>query len=204
MATKSKPVEIIDIDTDTVEKDDAFPDAYAFYIQLSDEPDPVWERYLAKWENALSHKKRGIRVEGDRLRLVFTYGANIQSYAKYVAHLVKITNQRVEEHNKQVESDEIKGMTEQETDRKKGDEIRKQLRQLAPEPMLAEIEVTVEELVLAYETDEETADARFDKMRLFSAPMLLNTIHTIRISLRFACISIVPNLFNLKGINDSD
>ncbi len=130
MAKKSKPVEIIDVDTDTVEKDYAFPDAYAFYVQLSDEPDPLWERHLAKWKNALYYEKREIRVEGDKLRLVFTYGANIQNYVKYVAHLIKLINERVAEHNKQVELKEKIDMTEQEIDQKKEDEIRKKLREL--------------------------------------------------------------------------
>ena len=130
MAKKSKSVEIIGVDDDTVEKDGAFPEAYAFYVQLSDEPDPVWERYLAEWKSALYYKKREIRVVGDRLRLVLTYGANIQSYVKYVKNLVKLINERVEEHNQQVELKEKRETSKQETNRSKEDEIRKKLREL--------------------------------------------------------------------------
>ncbi len=130
MTKKSKPVEIIGVDDDTVEKDNAFPEAYAFYVQLSDEPGPVWERFLAEWKNTLNYKKREIRVVGDKLRLVLTYGANIQSYVKYVKNLVKLINERVEEHNQQVELKETRETAKQETNQTREDEIRKKLREL--------------------------------------------------------------------------
>ena len=77
MAKKSKFVEIIGVDANTIEKDESFKEAYAFYITLSDEPDNIWRNYLAKWGNALNTMQRKIDVVGDRLRLVFVYGDNI-------------------------------------------------------------------------------------------------------------------------------
>ena len=127
---KSKPVEIIGIDTDTVENDMTFPEAYAFYIRLSNAPDPVWEKYLAEWQNALTSMKKEIRVQGDRLRLVFVYGDNIESYVRYVAQLIKKINERVKEHNKRVELAEIRELAQQEASQDKEDEIRKKLRKL--------------------------------------------------------------------------
>lgn len=127
---KSKPVEIIEVDTDTVEKDVAFPEAYAFYIRLSNAPDPVWEKYLAEWQNALNSMKKEIRVEGDRLRLVFVYGDNIESYIRYVTQLINKINDRVEEHNKRVDLAEKREMAQQEASQDREDEIRKKLRDL--------------------------------------------------------------------------
>ncbi len=161
MLNKSQPVEIIGVDTDTLEKDETSPETYAFYIKLSDEPDSVWLSYLAKWNDALDAMQRNIDVVGDRLRLVFIYGDNIQNYAEYAAQLVKVVNKRVMEYNKKVDSLEKMELGKQEDSRRKEEEIRQQLRHLEPEPTPAAIEVTVKELASTYETDEETADARF-------------------------------------------
>lgn len=161
MLNKSQPIEIIGVDTDTLEEDKTFPEAYAFYIKLSDEPDDVWRSYLAKWNNALKAMQRKIEVLGDRLHLVFVYGDNIQDYAKYAAQLVKWVNERVMEYNKKVDSLEKKELRTQGEQRRKNDEIRQQLRQLEPESIPAAMEVTVTELASTYETDEEAADARF-------------------------------------------
>lgn len=166
MLNKSQPVEIIGVDTNTLEKDETFPEAYAFYIKLSGEPDNIWRSYLAKWNNALDAMRRKIDVVEDRLRLVFVYGDNIQNYTKYATQLVKMVNERVMEHNKKVDSLEKAEMGKQEESRRKEDEVRQQLRQLEPEPMPATIEVTVHELASSYETDEETAEVRFGNKML--------------------------------------
>jgi len=161
MLNKSQPIEIIGVDAATLEKDETFPEAYAFYVKLSDEPDNVWRGYLAKWNKALNAMQRKIDVVGDRLRLVFVYGDNIQNYDKYTAELVKWVNKRVMDYNKKVDSLEKMELGKQEESRRKEEEIQQKLRQLEPEPMSAAIEVTVKELASAYETDEEIADARF-------------------------------------------
>ena len=130
MAEKSKPVEIIGVDSETVEKDTAFPEAYAFYIKLSDKPDPLWEKYLLEWDKALYSMRREMKVIGDKLRVVFVYGDDIQNCVKYAKQLVRIINDRVKEHNKQVELQEKKEMAKQELSHKKEDEIREKLRDL--------------------------------------------------------------------------
>ncbi len=175
MLNKSQPVEIIGVDTDTLEKDETFPEAYAFYIKLSDEPDNAWRSYLAKWNDALDVEHRKIDVVGDRLRLVFVYGDNIQNYAKYAAQVVKWVNERVMAYNKKVDSLEKMELRKQEESRRKEEGIWQQLRQLEPEPMPVAIEVTVKELVSAYETDEETADTGFGN-RILKVTGLVNRI----------------------------
>jgi len=130
MTEKSKPVEIIGVDSETVEKDGAFPEAYAFYIKLSDKPDPLWEKYLLEWDKALYSMRREMRVIGDKLRVVFVYGDDIQNCVKYAKQLVRIINERVKEHNKKVELQEKKELAKQELSHKKEDEIREKLRDL--------------------------------------------------------------------------
>ncbi|MHA2069219.1 MAG: OB-fold protein, partial [Candidatus Thorarchaeota archaeon] len=166
MAEKSKPVEIISIDTETLDKDYAFPEAYAFYVRLSVEPDTVWKSYLGKWEKALFNKSREIRVAGDKLRLVCTYDDNIENYIEHAKYLVKWVNERVEEYNKRVELQQKTEMTEQETERKKEYGILKKLKELEPEPIPAAIDVTAEELITTFEADEKTANERFAKKTL--------------------------------------
>lgn len=161
MDRKAKPIEIIGTDTDTLERDGAFPDAYGFYIRLSDEPSPIWQRYLAEWRNALYAMQREITVVGDKLRLVFVYGDDIQNCANYAAQLVELINKRVEEYNKQVELQEKREMSKQEIERNKEEELRRKLSRLESVPMPAIVEVTVEELLSNYEADVETADAKF-------------------------------------------
>ena len=130
MAEKSKLVEIIGVDSETVEKDTAFPEAYAFYIKLSDKPDPLWEKYLLEWDKALYSMRREMKVIGDKLRVVFVYGDDIQNCVKYAKQLVRIINERVKEHNKKVELQEKKELAKQELSHKKEDEIREKLRGL--------------------------------------------------------------------------
>lgn len=161
MLNTSQTVEIIAVDTDIVEKAETSPEAYAFYIKLSDEPDNVWRSYLAKWDNALKVSQRKVEVVGDRLRLVFIYGDNVQRYAQYVAQIVKWINERITEYNKKREALEKIALGQQQQSRSKEEEIRQQLRQLKSEPTPAAMEVTAKELASAYETDMEKADTSF-------------------------------------------
>lgn len=161
MDRKAKPVDIIGADTETLEKDSAFPDAYAFYIRLSDEPDAIWQRYLTEWRNALYAMQREITVVGDKLRLVFVYGDDIQSCANYAAHLVELINKRLEEYNRQVDLQEKRELAKQEVEQEKEEELRKKLSKLEPVQTPAILEVTVEELLSAYEEDEETANESY-------------------------------------------
>lgn len=133
MAGKLKPVEVISINTEVVEKDDAFPEAYAFYIKLSDKPDLLWERYFEdEWNNAFYSVKREISVVGDKLRLVFGYSDNIESHVKFARQLVERTNKRIEEHYRRAELKETREPAKQEDEdiERKKEEIRKKLREL--------------------------------------------------------------------------
>jgi hypothetical protein len=130
MARKLKLIQIIGVDSELVERDSTFPEAYSFYIRLSDKPDILWERYLLEWEKALRSMRREMKVIGDKLRVVFVYGDNIQNCVKYAKQLVRIINDRIAEHNKQIELQEKKEITKKKTSQKREDEIREKLREL--------------------------------------------------------------------------
>lgn len=194
MFNKSQPVEIIGVDADTLEKDETSPETYVFYIKLSDEPDNVWRNYLAKWNDALDAMQRKIEVVGDRLRLVFIYGDNIENYAKYAAQLVKMVNKSVMEYNKKVDSAKKIELGKQADSRRKEEEMRQQLRHLAPTPTSAAIEVTVKELASIYETDEDTADARFGNKTLKLTGLVYRTEVKDTFDIRYIILSDENNL----------
>ncbi len=205
MLNKSQPVEIIGVDADTLEKDETSPKTYAFYIKLSEEPDSVWVSYLAKWNDALDAMQRKIDVVGDRLRLVFIYGDNVQNYAEYAAQLVKMVNERVMEYNKEVDSLEKMELGKQEDSQRKKEEIRQQLRHLEPEPTPAAIEVTVKELASTYETDEETADARFGNKILKVTGLVYRTEVKDTFDIHYIILSDENNIFqNIRCMFDKE
>ena len=74
--------------------------------------------------------RREMRILGNRLRVVFVYGDDVQNCVKYAKQLVRIINERVREHNKQVELIEKKELTKQEVSQKREDEIRGKLKGL--------------------------------------------------------------------------
>lgn len=153
MRSKSQPVDIVSIDSDSLDRDDTFPEAYAFYIKLSSAPDKIWQSHLAKWGSALKSMQRKISVEGDRLRLVFVYGDNVRQYASYANWLVSWVNERVVEHNKKIALLEKEELGRQETDRRKEDQILQELRKIESEQLRPSSEVDIKELVSAYENN---------------------------------------------------
>jgi len=175
MTADFKSIEIVSVEAEALEKDESFPEAYAFYIKLSGEPDTVWRSYLAKWNNTLNIMQRKIDVVGDRLRLVFVHGDKIQNHVEYAARLIKWANEMVIEYNKKMDVIEKMELAKQSEYRRQQEEIRKQLRQLEPALMAAEIEATVKELTSAYETNEEAADTRFGN-RILKVTGLVNRI----------------------------
>jgi hypothetical protein len=128
MSIKVEPVYVVGVDSETLEKDYTFKDAYAFYIRLSDKPDRLWRDFLSEWEKALFGMKMKIDVAENRLRVVFTYDDDVKRCAKYAASLVTMVNKRAEEHNKQVGKSAKEQQANQE--HKKEEEILEKLREL--------------------------------------------------------------------------
>ena len=59
------------VDVDRIEKDDSFSKAYAFYVQLSATPDPIWiELFMSLYESTFQELKREMTIRGNQIRVV--------------------------------------------------------------------------------------------------------------------------------------
>jgi len=104
MVKKVATIDIVEIDTETVEKDDSFPTAYAFYIKLSGRPERQWvDIFNFEWKRSFYLMKGEISVVGDKLRLISGAEDNIQNHIAFARDLMRKTNERVEEDNRRIE-----------------------------------------------------------------------------------------------------
>jgi len=100
---RAEKITIKEVDSETVEKDDSFPDGLAFYINLSGNPHSVWlEIFVSEYEQAWYNLKREVAVFGDRIRVVTAPGEE-QGHIDFVKGLVSGTNQKVDLYNAEVE-----------------------------------------------------------------------------------------------------
>ena len=132
MVKKIATIDIVEVDIETVEKDDSSPDAYAFYINLSAKPEPQWIKIFDfEWSRTQDLLKREMEVVGDKLRLVCGADDNLQNHVALAKRLVKRTNERVEEDNRRIELllRRSQGVGE-EVDEDK-EEIRRKLREMS-------------------------------------------------------------------------
>jgi hypothetical protein len=129
MVKKVATIDIVDIDTEAVEKDDSFSAAYAFYIKLSGRPERQWlDIFNFEWRRSRYLMKREMTVIGDRLRLISGVDDNVQNHVAFAKELVKKTNERVEEDNRRIELMERRKSGMGEEVEKEKEEIRKKLR----------------------------------------------------------------------------
>jgi len=134
MVKKVEIAEVVDIDTVTVELDNSFPGAYAFYIKLSRKPEHQWVHMLNfEWDRAVYLMKREIRVVGDRLRLISGADDNIQKHVDFATKLVKKINARIEEDNRRIDLAEQRRRGKGVDVEKEKEEIRRKLREACSE-----------------------------------------------------------------------
>ncbi len=150
---RSQPVEVLGVDSDRLEKDESFPDGYAFYMTLSGRPDFVWQSHLAKWDSALDRQHRKISVENNKLRLVFVYGDNMQLFADYATSLVAWVNERVAEHNDRTVALEQEKLRKQQADQSKQQHVLAELKRLSSRPAESSQDMTVKRLASMLESD---------------------------------------------------
>ena len=90
------------VDSDRVEKDDSFSKAYAFYVDLSETPEPIWtELFMTRYETTFTNLKREMTIEGNRIRVVTAPGEE-ESHVRFLRQVIDKTNQDVDEHNKKL------------------------------------------------------------------------------------------------------
>jgi len=134
MLKKVATVDIVKIDTETVELDNSFPGAYAFYIKLSGRPERQWMHiFNFEWERSVYLMKREISIVGDRLRVISGADDNIQKHVDFVRTLVKKTNQRIEEDNRRIELAEQRRRGGGKWVEKEKEEIRRKLKGISSE-----------------------------------------------------------------------
>ncbi len=90
------------VDSEQIEKDDSFPKAYAFYIVLSQTPDPIWfELFISRYENTFYNLKREMTIHGGRIRVVTAPGEE-ENHVRFFRRLVEETNKDVDDYNKKM------------------------------------------------------------------------------------------------------
>lgn len=123
-------VTIEKVDSERVEKDDAFPKAYAFYIVLSGTPHPIWvEIFLSRYEGRFYNIKREMTIHGRELRVVTAPGEE-QQHVEFFRRLVDETNGMVDEYNKQLERQEASRRRMEDKEATEADAIKERLRKL--------------------------------------------------------------------------
>ena len=132
MVKKIATIDIVEVDTETVERHGSLPAAYVFYIKLSAKPERQWiDIFNFEWRRYQHVLKRQIRVVGDRLRLVCGVDDNIQNHVALAEKLVKKTNARVEEDNRRIELMERRIRGGREVVEKEKDKIRRKLKEIS-------------------------------------------------------------------------
>ena len=132
MMKKVAIINIVEIDTETVEKHYSLPEAYAFYIKLSGKPERHWINIFDfEWKRSRHLTKREISVVGSKLRLISRVDDNIQNHVAFAKDLVKKTNKRVEEDNQRIELLYRRRRGAREEVEKEKEEIRKKLKEIS-------------------------------------------------------------------------
>jgi hypothetical protein len=90
------------VDSDSVEKDNSFSKAYAFYVALSETPAPIWiELFMTRYETTFTNLKRQMTIQGNRVRVVTAPGEE-EDHVRFLRHVVDETNKDVDEYNKKL------------------------------------------------------------------------------------------------------
>lgn len=103
-------IKIQSIDTENIEKDDAFENAYAFYVKIIPNPNYDWIVVFEEaWHNMIYAMKREATISGNKVRLVFGKGDNLQPYIDFLKQVIEYTNKRYNEaYEKAVSKEEAR------------------------------------------------------------------------------------------------
>lgn len=102
MPDRIATAEIVALDPETLEVDDAFPDAYGFYIRLSTDPGAEWAAEFESAYDALPYpSKPPIVFRGDTLAIFYLprYADELDGYLAFVERAVTETNASVQRRN---------------------------------------------------------------------------------------------------------
>ncbi|MCW3980221.1 MAG: hypothetical protein NWF11_01970 [Candidatus Bathyarchaeota archaeon] len=93
-------LEPFDIDRIMIERDYYFPSAYSIGLALDTVPEHIWlEMFEKEWKLSRRLWDRKLYITGDILRLV-TPPTDITEKIEWIQHIIKQTNSKVEEYNR--------------------------------------------------------------------------------------------------------
>lgn len=102
MPDRIATADIVALDPDTLEVDDAFPDAYGFYIRLSTDPGIEWAAEFEAAYDALPYPgKPPIVFRGDTLAVFYLprYAEDLRNFLDALEKTVATTNDAVQRRN---------------------------------------------------------------------------------------------------------
>ena len=126
-------IRIASVDTDKVEKDNSFEKAYAFFVILDKNTGNAWQQFFIQyWYNMIFNLKRTasfVGTEGNKLRIVYCEGDNLQHHIDFLNKVIKSANEKYrqfEEAHAQIKKrGEGKKLIEEENIAKAKDELKK-------------------------------------------------------------------------------
>lgn len=123
-------VKIEKVDSERVEKDDAFPKAFAFYIVLTETPHPIWvELFMSRYEGTFYNLKRGMTIQGCQIRVVTAPGEEA-SHVEFFRRIIEQTNQALDEYNRQLAEEERVLRRLEDKEAAEAEEIKERLRKI--------------------------------------------------------------------------
>ncbi len=96
---------VVETDGVIIRQDQYFPNAYTIDLQLDLVPDHAWQdMFEREWRTSMHLWDRKLFVIGDTLRLVTT-PEGMEEKIGWVKEMIDLTNKKVENFNRQAESD---------------------------------------------------------------------------------------------------
>lgn len=134
MAYATQNIQIVGIEVESVEKDNSFATAYAFYMRLSETPNAAWTlAFNEEWKAVQAARKLQLDVVGDRLRCIVSEGDDLRKHLRFACEFVERVNQKVPQYCAQLEEQQRREAAYQREITARIEELRERLRVLAEE-----------------------------------------------------------------------
>jgi hypothetical protein len=109
MPERIATAEMIGLDPEVLETDDAFPGAYGFRVRLSCDPGPEWAlEFDGVYGGAIYPGKPPVIFRGDTLLVFYLprYGADLPRFLRFLQSAIRQTNRAVEKRNSALPDEE--------------------------------------------------------------------------------------------------
>lgn len=130
MQANKEEVKFVKVIANTIEKDHSFPMAFAFYIELDKVPSTIWQQiFFEEWKDSLFLLKRRVTIEGNKIRVVFAEGEEIEQ-ANFYKKLIEKVNQRTASYLEMATWQEKQKEKERQSEQLTIDKIKERLKSL--------------------------------------------------------------------------